>query len=292
MMPTLPKGACDSQIHVFADSSKYPPRHPKPLYVPPAGEGTVENALAMFETLGLDRFVITQATIYGTDASLMCDVLRAQPPDKARGIAIVDDTVLDKALLDMHEAGVRAARFNFQKRFGLVPDFADFHRQLARIGEMGWFAKVFCGPDELAEVAPELRKTKSTIVFDHMGQLWFGKGLEQPGMARLLDFLRDERFWMMLSNGDRGSPGYPWDDAVPFGRAFYEAAPDRCIWGSDWPHVSRWIRHEAPERNYRSQGTSDADRLALALRYLPDDAAIRRVFVDNPVRLFGFRTDA
>jgi 2-pyrone-4,6-dicarboxylate lactonase len=288
-MKALPRGATDAQIHVFGDPVKYPPRHARPLYVPPSGEGTIDAALAVYDKLGIERFVITQATIYATDHSLMCDVLRAQPPGKARGIGIVDATVTDRQLQDMHDAGVRAARFNFQTRFGLVPDFAEFHRQMARIGEFGWFAKVFCGPHELADVEAELRKTKGPIVFDHMGQLEFSEGLAQPGMQRLLALLKEERFWMMLSNGDRSSAqGLPWDDAVPFGRAFYEAAPDRCIWGSDWPHVSRWIKADGSLRSARQHGGDDGDRLALGLRYLPDTEAIQRVFVDNPARLFGF----
>lgn len=286
-MQKLPKGACDGQIHVFGDPVKYPPRHARPLYTPPPGEGTIDHALAMHGELGIDRFVIVNATIYATDATILNDTLRSLPKGKARGVAIVDSTVTDKQLAEMHDAGVRAARFNFQSRFGLVPDFADFHRQVARIAEMGWIAKVFCGPNELAEVESELRKTSITILFDHMGHLPVEEGIDQPGMKLLLNFLRDERFWMMLSNGDHISNQYPWDDVVPFGQAFYEAAPDRCIWGSDWPHVARWISPR--QRPYELHPSGAAGKLALGLRYLPDEAAVRRVFVDNPARLFGFQ---
>ena len=283
----LPKGSCDGQIHVFADPAKYPPRHPKPLYTPPPGEGTIEKALAIYDEVGIDRVVIVNATIYATDPTILCDTLRALPKNKGRGVAIVDNSVTDRQLADMHDAGVRGARFNFQTRFGLVPDFADFHRQIARISEMGWIAKVFCGPDELAEVEGELRKTKITILFDHMGQLPFELGIEQPGMKRLLNFLREERFWIMLSNGDHLAHEYPWDDAVPFGRAFHEAAPDRCVWGSDWPHVARWINPRP--KPYVLHPTGFKGKVDLGLRYLPDEAAVKKVFVDNPARLFGFQ---
>jgi predicted TIM-barrel fold metal-dependent hydrolase len=214
------------------------------------------------------------------------DTLRALPKDRARGTAIVDSTVSDKQLATMHEAGVRGARFNFQTRFNLVPDFADFHRQIARISEMGWIAKIFCGPEELEAVESEIRKTKITILFDHMGQLPFAQGINQPGMKRLLNFLREDRFWIMLSNGDHLAHDYPWDEAVPFGRAFYEAAPDRCIWGSDWPHVGRWIKNRPSP--FVVHETGFGGKLALGLRYLPDQAAVQKVFVDNPSRLFGF----
>ncbi len=282
----LPVGACDGQIHVFADAEKYPPRHPKPLYTPPPGEGTIEQALAIYDELGFAHFVIVNATIYATDAALLCDTLRALPKNKARGVAIVDASVSDRQLADMHDAGVRGARFNFQARFGLVPDFADFHRQIARIAEMGWIAKVFCGAEELADVEAELRKTKITMLLDHMGQIPVERGLAQAGMMRMLSLLREERFWMMLSNGDHLSHEYPWDDVVPFGRAFYEAAPHRCIWGSDWPHVARWISPRP--KPYALHPTGFKGKLDLAMRYLPDAAAAQAVFVDNPARLFGF----
>lgn len=285
-MLKLPKGACDGQIHVFADAAKYPPHHARPLYAPPPGEGTMEKALEIHAAHGIDRVIVVNATIYATNADLLCGTLRALPKDKARGTAIVDATVSDKQLADMHDAGVRGARFNFQTRFGLVPDFADFHRQVARIAEMGWIAKVFCGPEELADVEAEIRKTRITVLFDHMGQLPFAMGIGQPGMKRLLNFLREERFWIMLSNGDHLAHAHPWDDAVPFGRAFYEAAPDRCIWGSDWPHVGRWIKNRPSPFTVHESGFTG--KLELGLRYLPDQAAVQKVFVDNPARLFGF----
>lgn len=288
-MTKLPPGSCDAQIHVYGDPVKYPARHARPLYYAPPGQGTIEQALAMHAKLGFDRLTITQATIFGTDHSLLVDTLNALPKGRARGCGIVDSTVSDRELARMHNAGVRGARFNFLARFDLVPDFADFHRQLARIGEMGWYAKLFCGPAELETIEPELRKAgKTTFMFDHLCQAPFADGVNGAGMKRILSLLREERFWMMLSNGDRNSSGYPWTDCIPFGRAFYEAAPDRCVWGSDWPHVWRWIRHQRDGYVEVAHDAKDDLLLNLGLSYLPDETAIRKVFVDNPARIFGF----
>ncbi|HTI86375.1 MAG TPA: amidohydrolase family protein, partial [Alphaproteobacteria bacterium] len=228
---------------------------------------------------GLERAVIVQATVYTTDHTLLLDSLRQLPTNRARGVAIVDDNVSDAELRRLDDSGVRAARFNFQKRLGLVPSPDSFRRSVARIRELGWFVKVFVGPAEMVDLAPELARCDLPVVVDHMGHLDFSQGLEQPGMRLLLDMLEREDRWIMLSNGHRGSKaGYPWDDAVPFGRAFYEAAPDRCIWGSDWPHIG-------------SRGgplPDDGDLVNLLLRYLPDDKAVEQVLVRNPARLFGF----
>jgi predicted TIM-barrel fold metal-dependent hydrolase len=273
----LPPGSCDCQFHVYGDRQRYPVRHSNPLYEAP--DAPLSLATAMHDRLGFGRVVLVQATVYTTDHNLLLDCLNQLTEKRARGVAIIDDSVSDEELQRLHRAGVRAARFNFQKRLGLVPSFEVFHRSVARIKDLGWFIKIFAGPAEMETVAPEIARCDLPVVLDHMGHLDFGRGVEQPAMKQILAMLERDVLWIMLSNGHRGSAaGYPWDDAVAFGRAFYAAAPDRCIWGSDWPHIG-------------SRGgpmPDDADLLALLMRYLPDEAAIRKVLVDNPARLFGF----
>jgi 2-pyrone-4,6-dicarboxylate lactonase len=131
----------------------------------------------------------------------------------------------------------------------------------------------------LSEIASEIDHCDVPVVIDHMGHLDFQLGIEQAGMQTILKILERDDRWIMLSNGHRSSAGgHPWDDALSFGRLFYETAPDRCIWGSDWPHIG-------------SRGGAmpdDADLLTLLLRYLPDSDAVDKVLVRNPARLFGF----
>ena len=273
----LPAGACDCQIHIFGDDATFPPRHKNPLYPTPAA--TIDDAQAMHGALGIERFCIVQATVYHTDHSLILDVLSRLPRDRVRAVAVIEEDVTDAELQRMHDAGFRGARFNFQKKFGLVPSFSAFHKMVERIHAMGWFAKVFVGPSELPEVAPELAKTPATIVLDHMCRLDFGLGPDQPMLKHLLEALKREQTWVMLSNGHRSSVlGAPWDDAVPFGRALFRAAPDRCIWGTDWPHVMQPVG-----------SIDDAALVGLLRRYLDhDEDALKKVLVDNPARLFGF----
>lgn len=273
----LPPGSCDSQFHVYGDRALYPVRHDNPLYEAPFAP--LARATAMHAALGFERVVLVQATVYKTDHSLLLDSLTQLTTARARGIAIIDDNVSDDYLERLHRAGVRAARFNFQKRLGVVPSLETFHRQVARVRELGWFIKIFAGPNELPELVPEIAKCDLPVVFDHMGHLNFGLGVDQPAMKLLCGILAQDNRWLMLSNGHRGSQlGAPWDDAVPFGLKFYETAPERVIWGSDWPHIG-------------SRGgpmPDDGELVKLALRYLPDAAAVERVFVKNPARLFGF----
>jgi predicted TIM-barrel fold metal-dependent hydrolase len=273
----LPAGACDCQIHIFGDDARFPPRHKNPLYPTPAA--TIDDAQAMHAALGVERFCMVQATVYHTDHSLIFDALSRLPHDRVQAVAVIEEDVTDAELQRMHDAGFRGARFNFQKKFGLVPSFDAFHKMVARIHAMGWFAKVFVGPSELPEVAPELVKTPATIVLDHMCRLDFGLGVEQPMLKHLLEVMKREQTWVMLSNGHRSSvQGAPWDDAAPFGRALFRAAPDRCIWGTDWPHVLQPVG-----------SIDDGALVGLLRRYLDqDEAALKKVLVENPARLFGF----
>jgi 2-pyrone-4,6-dicarboxylate lactonase len=272
----LPAGSTDCQIHIFGDPQRYPVRHPNPLY--PTPSETIVEAQALHASLGFDRCVIVGATIYATDNSLLRDVLETLPKDRYRGVAVIDNSVTDAELDRLDAAGVCAARFNFAKRLGLVPSLAEFRRSVARIAELGWFAKVFTVEDQLIDLATEFDALKIPLVLDHMGRLDFARGINQPACRLIADRLKHGNWWIMLSNGDRSSgTDAPWDNAPQFGRLFYDAAPDRCIWGSDWPHV-----------HYPRAIPPDAELVGLLRRYVPDEAAFKRVLVDNPARLFGF----
>lgn len=272
----LPQNSWDCQVHLYGDPARYPPRNAARAYDPPST--TLEDIERMHTTIGIAHTAIVQATTYGTDHSLLLDTLRATSRDRYVGIGIIDDDVSDRALRELHEAGVRAARFNLWSRLGLAPTTDSFRRSLARIREYGWHAKIHVTAKELLDWREVLLKVEQPCVIDHMGHLKFADGMTQPAFPVVCDLLRRDNWWISLSNGDRNSAhDVGWDDAVPFGRAFYEMAPDRCIWCTDWPHVS-----------YEKAATPDDGTLVdLLYRFLPDEQAASRVLVDNPRRLFG-----
>jgi 2-pyrone-4,6-dicarboxylate lactonase len=288
MPERLPKNSCDTHLHVFGDAKKYPVANPNALYQPPQ-DCTFEAMKALHDAMGVDRAVFVQPTIYGTDHRLLHDVLKSAPAQNYRGVAIIDDSVSDAELDRLNSVGVRGARFNFGDRFKLAPSTADFRRGLERARELGWFIKVFGFEDDFLAVADELRKIEMPAIIDHMGGPDYRRGIGHPSIHLILDLLKNDNWWIGLSNGDlRSKAGAPWDDAVPFGRLFYEAAPDRCMWGTDWPHVHRFIRpHEAGNSDYGVN--HEMERVALLERYVPDRAARDRVLVDNPVRFFNFK---
>ena len=146
---------------------------------------------------------------------------------------------------------------------------------------MGWHARLHVGGDDIESSADFLDSIKDiTVSVDHMAHLHFEGGVEQPACRWLVNKLKNEGWWMMLSNGARDSrmeSGF--DDAVPFGRMFVEAAPDRMIWGTDWPHVN-WKKNRM---------INDAETLELLYRYVDNDQGLlKKILVDNPARLHGF----
>jgi predicted TIM-barrel fold metal-dependent hydrolase len=143
--------------------------------------------------------------------------------------------------------------------------------------EFGWHAKIHAQPDELRDMLPLLRRVRIPIVIDHMAKLDFDEPLDHPDTRFVLEALRHENWWIMLSNGMRHTPP-PWDGAITYGKALYEAAPDRSIWGSDWPHLGM----HGPEIS------EDADHLELVYQYAPTAEGRRNVLVTNPAKLFGF----
>src|SRR4029079_13436097 len=287
MPERLPENSCDTHLHVFGDARTYPVGNPNALYQPPQ-DCTFAAMKALHDAMGIDRAVVVQSNIYGTDHSLLHDVLKAAPAGEYRGVAIVDDSVSDAELARLHSVGVRGARFNFGGNFKLAPSIEGLRRTLDRVRELGWFVKVFGFGDDFLSVEQELRRIEMPAIIDHLGGPVIANGTSASVIRMLLDLLKKENWSVQLSNGDLSSQaGAPWDDAVPFGRAFYNAAPDRCLWATDWPHVHRFIR---PGKDPHAGHGIDHEFRTVDLleRYVPDRPTRDRVLVDNPARFFGF----
>jgi predicted TIM-barrel fold metal-dependent hydrolase len=269
----LPPGSCDSQAHAFGHPA-YPLAGNR-AYDPAPG-ANIDSLRHMHTALGFERGVLVQGSAHGHDHSYMLAVLRTLPD--YRGVILMDEKFSDADLADMHAAGVRGARFAWLKEAGLGPGPAELKRSLARVAELGWFAKFFIMGDQWLEMSDVLRHIPVQAVIDHLGLFDPAGGTDQPVCRAILDLLERDNWWMMLSHGDRlSAQDRGWDDVVPIGRAFVHTAPDRVIWGSDWPHV----RHSGRMPN-------DAELVELLFRYAPDEADLQRILVDNPRRLFAF----
>ena len=282
-VPAPPAGSCDCQFHIFDDVTKYPPK--KDAYYQPLPGCTFGHARGMLEAMGFSRGVIVHAMPYDTDHSLLIDTLEGLSPElkaNTRATCIVKDNVTDATMERLHKAGVRGARFNIGKRYAESSPIESVKRNMDRVREIGWHAKLHITGEDVLAFADFLNGVKNLrLVIDHMAHLHLAEGVDQPAARWIIDKLKsDENWWMLCSNGNRDSTmqsGY--DDAVPFGEAFISAAPDRMVWGSDWPHVN-W-------RDKRMM--NDAECVELLYRYVDNDAAmIKKVLVDNAAKLYDF----
>jgi predicted TIM-barrel fold metal-dependent hydrolase len=229
--------------------------------------------------IGCDRAVIVNATIHGTDNRVVTDAIAAYP-EQYKGLAVVADTISDAELDALNKAGMRGCRFAFLKRLGGVKDMAAFTRLAHRAAEIGWHIDVYLDPGSVPDFAPILTALPTSYVIDHMGTAQAAKGLDDPGFQALLDLQRrDQKCWVKITGLERASAaGKPFHDAVPFAKALVDNAPDRVLWGTDWPHPNVKIM------------PNDGEIVDLIPLYVPDAAVQRKLLIDNPTRLFGFAT--
>lgn len=281
-VPLPPPGSCDCQFHIFADFARYP-IHVDAVSGPP--DATFSDMRGVMSTLGIERGVIVHSQRYDTDHSLLIDTLSSLSPQdrrRFRATCIVKDSVSDTEMARLDSLGVVGARFNIGKRWTDAADTASVRRSMDRVREIGWHARLHIAGSDIAQWGDFLLSVHNLpMVIDHMAHLKFADGVDQPAIRWIRERLaHDPNWWVMLSNGNRDSAmDSGWDDAIPFARAFIEAAPEQMIWGTDWPHTG-W-------RNRRMM--NDAELVELLYRYVDNDSALlQKILVDNPARLHRF----
>ena len=268
----LPRDTCDTHVHIWGPFDRFPLAKGAP-YTPP--ERTSNDLVALHERLGVDRAVIVQTTVYKSDNRAMLDGI-ALSNGRWRGVALIDESFDDAAFRALHEGGVRGVRFGFVKHLGGVPDLALVRRTAARIAPMGWHLVLHLDAGNIPEFLDFFSEFGLPVVVDHMGRVPVRDGLDQTPFRLLLELLKRPNWWVKVSGAERISEtGPPFADAIPFAQRLIAAAPDRVLWGTDWPHPN--VRWEPDE----------ADLVDLLPRFA-GAAALQRVLVDNPARLYGF----
>lgn len=269
-----PPGACDAHCHVFGPAFKFP-YAPNRTYTPP--DAPFEKFQELQKILGLTRAVMVQATCHGTDNAATLDAI-ARSNGRYRGVAMVDESFTDTDYEALNKGGIRGVRFSFARHLGGAPDFRKVGRIAERIRPLGWHLVLYIEAEDVVENAKTLVGFGMPVVIDHMGRVKTGAGLQQKPFQMLLDLARGEDFWVKICGPERISTGgAPFTDAVPFARALVEAAPDRVLWGTDWPHP-----------NIEGVMPNDGDLMDLLAQAAPDEVVRNRILVDNPARLYGF----
>ncbi|MNK63392.1 2-pyrone-4,6-dicarbaxylate hydrolase [compost metagenome] len=273
----LPDGACDTHCHVFGPYERFPLQHPSSYAAPDAA---ATRYLRMLDTLGAARGVLVQPAPYGTNPDALLDALQ-QGGDRLRGIAVADPSVTDAQLQSLYEGGVRGLRFVEARdpAGNLFPGSVGFDQVAAlapRMKRHGLHAQLWAPCDTYLRHLPALAGLDLPLVIDHLGSLVPARGDHDPVFQLLRGLLADGRIWMKLTVCRVGAaPDY--ENAHFIHDACVAANPDQVLWGSDWPFVR--MGAAAPS----------ADALVdLAHDWLGNDALRKKVWVDNPARLYGF----
>ncbi len=274
-----PPLSCDCHFHVFGPADRYPYgtdlRYPPPL-------APLDDYLALCGLLGIERYVFVQPSAYGRDNTCMLDAMR-EVGAKCRGIVDIEENAPDAELARLHAAGVRGVRINVSPVKPHTPGFSAtmlprIDRLHARCTELGWQLD-FLTPGWLtSELMPVFKKLKCDFTIAHMGMYLAKDGVKQSGFQELLDLLRhgEGRCWIKLTGVYRMSVAPGFADAAPHARALIETAPDRIIWGSDYPHLSF------------ADKVGSVELFNLLGQWAPTDAARKQILVDSPQRLFRF----
>lgn len=272
----MPRGATDCHAHVFGPVERYPYAEAR-IYTPPDAPLTAYRR--MLDVLGVERAVIVQPSVYGTDNSATLDALRAGG-DTLRAVAVVEDDVADTELEAMHALGVRGIRFNVvdvATDRGVLPMDA-IRRMARRVAPLGWHVQFLLHVDEYPDLDRKFADFPTEIVIDHFGYMKASKKVEEPGFQAFLRLMRTGRCWAKFTGAYRISQQpMPYRDVVPFAHALLEANADRVVWGTDWPHP----KHEGVMPN-------DGELCSELTAWIPDAQMRERVLVANPARLYGF----
>jgi predicted TIM-barrel fold metal-dependent hydrolase len=269
----FPSQSCDCHAHVFGPQRRYAYTSDA-AYIPP--DALPDSYIAMLRTIGCDRGVLVQPSVYGTDNTAMLDTLRAAS-FTLRGIAVVDEKVTDRELEDMHRVGVRGVRINLASETpGLTLEQA--HTLAQRLKPMGWHLQFYFDIKKLPDAAERLGRLPIDIVIDHFARAPAAEGVGSPAFQSLLRLVRRDNCWAKIMGPyfvSKQAPDFP--DVTPLARALVAAAPDRVVWGSDWPHPG-----------VRSLMPNDGDLADMLAAWVPDEKQRRKVLVGNPARLYGF----
>ncbi|VTU28966.1 putative metal-dependent hydrolase of the TIM-barrel fold protein [Variovorax sp. PBS-H4] len=272
----VPADACDAHIHVF--DARFEEAPGEKLTATPA-HATAADYRAIQRRLGTRRAVVVQPRAYGTDNSATLDAIAQLGASDTRGIAVLTPGASDAELRRLHAGGIRGLRLTLHAAAGAPTRFDMLMPLAERIAPLGWHLQLHFQAAQIVAHAAVLRQVPCPIVFDHLARLPVGGKHAEPAFALVRELLEQERAWVKLSgaylNTHSGAHGYA--DTVETARALVRIAPDRLVWGSDWPHATEEIHKP-----------DDAELMDLLGVWVPDAATRNAILVHNPARLYGF----
>jgi len=284
----VPSGACDCHTHIFGDPARFSFAGDR-VYTPEPA--SIEEMRTLHAALRMDRVVIVQPSVYGTDNACTLDAVR-RLGTRARAVAVIDDKISGGVLDAMHKAGVRGTRINLATS-GQTDAAAARRRLQTAIEQLGgrpWHIQMYTTLPVIDGIRDQVAASPIPIVFDHFGGAQAPAGIDQPGFAALLNLVRTGKAYVKISGAYRSSNAQPdYADVAPLAKALIAANPQRILWGSDWPHPdsSRVVGRKPTDIAPLLQ-IDDGRVLNQMAVWTPDAAQRKTILVDNPARLYGY----
>jgi len=269
----VPPGTCDSHCHIFGPHAQFPYAANASYWPPDADKHALKR---VHDLLGIKRAVLVQASCHGTDNSAMLDAIRTSNGNY-RGVCIVDDSFNERDLQELHDSGVRGVRFGFVRHLGGAPDLEMMTAVLDRIKPLGWHLVIHVNAEDVIRYRDFFDRLDMDIVVDHMGRVPASEGVEQQAYRILLECMQRENWWVKVCGAERISIAPPFYDAIPYAQGLLDVAPDRVLWGTDYPHP-----------NIKKHMPNDADLVDLVPLIARDETTRHKLLVENPARLYGF----
>ena len=273
----LPKGSIDTHVHVFERGYALSPRRG---YNPP--DSTLADLEHLHATLGIGRVVFTQPSVYGTDNSAILDAmakLNRRTPGRARCVVALGMDITDKELSALDASGVRGVRLNFDNKGGMPIGIGDIAQLAARIRPFGWHLEFLFPGRQIIELMPAFTALEVPMSIAHFAYQPATAGVGAPGFRALVELMRRGNTWIKISGANRVSATDlpPYDDVKPMAQALIEAAPERIMWGTDWPHPNKY-----------AVNPNDGDLVDAFGDWVTDEATRRRIMVDTPAAFYRF----
>ena len=277
-----PPNSCDTHFHVFGPPEQFPfvSTHE---YTPPAAP--LEHYRKMLDIIGIERAVVVQPSVHGLDNSATLDAIK-MAAGKFRGVGRIDDQTPKDELKRLHDGGIRGVRFNLldRPRGNVKLDVLD--RCVERSAELGWSIDLHIDMKNLLAQEERIRRMPVSVIIDHIARVKPAEGLNQPGFQLLVDLAKLKHVWIKVSGADKICDtlvhsyfGLPFVEVIPYAHAVIAIAPERVIWGTDWPHSNNFAPGHTP---------NDGDLVDLLAQFAPDEGVRKKILVDNPARLYGF----
>jgi predicted TIM-barrel fold metal-dependent hydrolase len=273
----LPRGSIDTHVHVFEPGYKLSPGRG---YNPPTS--TLTDLKHLHATLGIDRVVFTQPSVYGADNSAILDgmtALNAETPNRARCVVAIALDITDDELARLDVSGVRGVRLNTDNKGGMPIEMHEIPDLVARITPFGWHIEFLFPGKDIIELMPVFTALKAPISIGHFAYQPATAGVGAPGFQALLELMRRGNTWMKISGANRVSATDlpPYDDVKPMAHALIEAAPERIMWGTDWPHPNKYVVNP-----------NDGDLVDAFGDWVKDEHIQRKIMVDTPADFYRF----